>query len=304
MERLIELPVPRSRYDLELTMYPSFILVMFVRDDCWLVKRYGYAKGVKIRQMLDRVHVVLPHGVSVDVARELTGLWYEPERLIEDVDARYRDIVEVLVDSCSAIRIAISSRDPVHIFVSTFLSRNTDYYTNVIRWVQTLCELTGDDLSCLDLDTVRKVSSSYQLTELPEALRQFLSGPLRLYLDGASHWDIRRELLKIRNVGPKVADAFLIFTGKTTELAPSDIHFRRFVSKLRLFESYVLPEKRYCVRYRCDECPRTRCLTGLAYRTFGRLSSWIQTVSYVIDRVYCSRIKCIECPLYRKICNV
>ncbi len=304
MRRIVYLSVSQDEYRLDLTLYPSFILTMMLREDEYWIKKYGYAKGTRLRQTHDKIEVELPENVPDSTILELTGLWYDPYRFVHDVDRQYRDIVEKLIEYTHFVRLAISRRDPIHIFVSTFLSRNTDYYINVIRWVHAICEITDDRLDALGEDIVKRVSNSYQLRQLPEAIKYFLASVLKLYLESASYWEIRKALLSIRNVGPKVADAFLIFTGCTTELAPSDIHFRRFVQRLNLFDSFALPDKKFCVKYTCDSCPNNRCLTGTVYKKFGRLSSWIQTVSYVVDRLYCSRNKCRECPLYKKICNV
>ncbi len=287
-------------YSLYLTMYPSFILTMFdMLDTNHYRKVCGVLRGLVMYQQGDSVVLEYESQIPEDYAYQVTGLWYDPSRYISDVESKCRDIVEHLVECARSIRIAVSRPDYIIVLVSTYLSRNTDYYTNVIRWVKALC--TRDpSLRNLTPDDIRKIGGSYQLRQLAEVFPQIRNFDLSEDL-----WTLRRSLLSIKYAGPKVVDAFLIFSGIATCLAPTDIHYMRFVRRLRLFPDTDIrqPQKTYCIRYTCDNCPlATRCLTGLSYRTFGRLSAWIQTVSYVIDRMFCSNGNCLECPLRSRVC--
>ncbi len=271
------------KYDLYLTLYPSFITTMFVpfKRDEW-VKRFGYCQGVRIRQEGDGVWY--EGNCDESYVKLLTGLWFEPWNYLHEVERKYLEIIERLIEKFACIRLAISPYDHERIFISTFLSRVTGYYQNVIRWVQGLLELTGDRPERIDENVVRRVGNSFQLIQLSDALRAYLARVKPLVEARISFWKIRQELLGVKYVGPKVADAFLIFTGLTTELAPSDRHYINFVKKLGLFERFRQPEKRLCISYRCPECLHVGiCLTGLSHMSFGRLSSWVQTVAYVAD---------------------
>ncbi|NPA70487.1 MAG: hypothetical protein GXO26_06725, partial [Crenarchaeota archaeon] len=150
-----------------------------------------------------------------------------------------------------------------------------------------------NDIKKITPEIIKKVGNSYQLQQLADVIDQVLS--IKLEDD---FWIVRQNLLKIPYAGPKVVDAFLIFTKSTTSIAPSDIHYERFVKRFKIFENFKKPVKSYCIRYRCYNCPiSNKCLTGLSYKYIGRLSSWIQTVSYVIDREFCTRMLCYRCPL-------
>ncbi len=281
-----------KNYSLKYTLYPSFTLTMFKFEDGKYVKICGYCKGLTLRQINNIVEVESCE--DFEYVMDITGLWYEPERYVSDVSRDYRDFIDILIEKVSCIRISVSRQDYKIILISTFLSRNTDYYTNVIRWIHKLCELT-DNLQYLDRDIVLKIGTSYQIVQLSEVFQELLDIDIE-----DNFWNIRRRLLKIKYVGPKVADAFLIFTKCTTEIAPTDIHYSRFIKKFKLFKNIEItyPSKNYCIKYTCDTCPRSsRCVTGLTYKYFGRLSSWIQTVSYVIDREFCTKSRCGECML-------
>ncbi|NPB00673.1 MAG: hypothetical protein GXO10_04800 [Crenarchaeota archaeon] len=281
-----------EKYSLKYTLYPSFTLTLFnnLKENKY-VKICGYNTGLIIEQIENKL--IIENVIDSNYIYDITGLWYEPREHLSDVDRRFLDIIEKIVDKVSFIRLSVSRQDYIFIFISTFLSRNTDFYTNVIRWVKKICELSENNVHKITPDLVKKIGNSYQLQQLAEVIDQVLS--IRLEDD---FWIVRRSLLKIPYAGPKVVDAFLIFTKSTTSIAPSDIHYERFIKRFKIFRNFRKPIKNYCIRYRCYNCPiSNRCLTGLSYNHFGRLSSWIQTVSYVIDREFCSRKLCNRCPL-------
>ena len=291
-----------KNYDLELTFYPSFIITMFrkIHDYHW-IKIFGNFKNISIKQNGDKIYI--EGNIDFKYIQEILGIWYNPINFENDVSMRFRDLVHNLVDKCLKIRLAVFSLDKLHIFISTFLSRNTDYYTNVIRWVQKLLELTNDNPDKISEVEVSRVGNSYQLKQLPEALIQYLNNVYSLH-DKLNPWELRKELLSIRYVGPKVAHAYLLFTGKCTFIAPSDKHYIRFIRRLKIFDEIEIPNKNLCIKYSCDECPRNKkCLTGLSYLYFHNLSAWIQTIAYVIDRMFCSKNLCKKC-LINDLCKV
>ncbi len=281
-----------ENYSLKYTLYPSFTLTLFDNpEDNHYIKVCGYNTGLSLRQVDSRL--IVENVSDIEYVQDITGLWYEPEKYLNDVDKKLRDIIESIVQRTSFIRLSVSRQDYILIFISTYLSRNTDYYTNVIRWVKKICSLSENNIEKITPEVIKKVGNSYQLQQLANVLDQVLS--IRLEED---FWSIRQRLLKIPYAGPKVVDAFLIFTKSTTSIAPSDIHYERFVKRFKIFENFRKPSKNYCLKYRCYNCPISNsCLTGLSYRYMGRLSSWIQTVSYVIDREFCTRKLCNRCPL-------
>ncbi len=283
-----------TNYDLELTFYPSFIITMFkkVGNYHW-IKSYGYFKGLIVKQIGDVLEI---EGCNdSEVVSKFLGIWYEPEKFIIDVTSNLRDKVEYIVQKCSKIRLAVSPWDRDIIFISTFLSRNTDYYTNVIRWVQKILQLCNEDVKELKKINIEYVGKSYQLKQLVEIIDQYFN-----VKEDKDIWNLRKQLLKLKFVGPKVVDAYLLFTGKSTFIAPSDKHYVRFSRRIGLFKYSTFPDKKYCLKFTCEDCPRSHiCLTGLSYKHLNNLSSWMQTVSYVYDRMYCSRDACKKCELQR-----
>ncbi len=281
-----------ENYSLKYTLYPSFTLTLFEnpRENLY-VKICGYSKGLRIEQKDNKL--LIENVEDIEYIEDITGLWYNPERYIHDVDENIRDIICKIIQRTSFIRLSVSRQDYILIFISTYLSRNTDYYTNVIRWVRKICISTNNDVNKISPELVRSIGRSYQLQQLAEVLDQVLN----IHLED-NFWELRKKLLKIRYAGPKVVDAFLIFTKSTTSIAPADIHYERFVKRLNIFRDFKKPVKNLCIKYSCDKCPLSdKCLTGLSYKYLGRISSWLQTVSYVIDREFCNRSLCSRCPL-------
>lgn len=237
---------------LELTLYPSLTLALL---DEKRVKIFGVKKGVKA---VEDVYI--------------SGRWYRPWRYINDADSDIRDKAHRLVEKLGdCVSISVSPGDEDLIFVTAFLTQNTEYHTRVLKWTRTLFSKT-EDLAQIAREAPG-VGRSYQLQRLPAAVEDYLT--LGRPRDRAS-------LLRIRGVGPKVADLFLLFTGDTTS-APVDKHYMRIAPKLGL--SGRPPEPAYCRRYTCDKCPLARtCLRHLSYTKLGRLAGWVQTLAYLLDK--------------------
>ncbi|ABP51165.1 MAG: DNA lyase [Pyrobaculum arsenaticum] len=237
---------------LELTLYPSLTLALL---DEKRVKIFGVKKGVRAGE---------------DVY--ISGRWYSPWKYINEADRDVRDKVQRLAERFGdCVGISISPGDEDLIFVASFLTQNTSYHTNVLRWTRAMFSKTEDLAEIAKI--APGVGRSYQLRRLPAAVEDYLTlGRPRE----------RAALLRIRGVGPKVADLFLLFTGDTTS-APVDKHYMRIAPKLGL--SGRPPESAYCRRYTCDKCPLTHtCLRHLSFTKLGRLAGWVQTLAYLLDK--------------------
>lgn len=181
---------------LELTLYPSLTLALL---DGKRVKIFGVKKGVRAGE---------------DVY--ISGRWYSPWKYINEADGNVRDKVQRLAERFGdCVGISISPGDEDLIFVASFLTQNTSYHTNVLRWTRAMFSKTEDLAEIAKI--APGVGRSYQLQRLPAAVEDYLTlGRPRE----------RAALLRIRGVGPKVADLFLLFTGDTTS-APVDKHYMR-----------------------------------------------------------------------------
>ncbi|PCN50917.1 hypothetical protein B6U99_01930 [Candidatus Geothermarchaeota archaeon ex4572_27] len=291
----------RGSYDLDLTMYPSFASSLFDKlgRNRW-VKLYGAFKGLKLR--FDG-RFVESNVNRPEIVEELSGLWYDPEEHLREVSRGLRNKILPVLDEYSGLRLSINPYDKELMFVSTVLSQRADYHATVVRWVRavaSMLEIYGD----VRRVPISALGRSYQLRRAEVAVRECLRV---IELDESpgfeSTWDLKRKLLGCKYVGPKVANAYIMFTRRAPYTAPVDIHFQRFVKRLGLLDYRRKPVKSVCSRYACWSCPfRSECLEAAAVENFRALSSWIQTVAYVHDKRYCSRGLCGECRL-KKVCS-
>lgn len=237
---------------LDATLYPSLVLALLDKN---YVKKYGSKKGTS--------------AVS-DIY--MSGRWYSPWRYINDVDSTIRDAIYNYIEKYGdCLGISISPGDEDLIFVVAFLTQNTNYHVNVLRWADEIFA-KSEDLSDI-AEIAPAIGRSYQLQRLPHAVRAFIElGKPRE----------RRDLIKITSVGPKVADLYLLFTGDTTS-PPVDKHFVRMAPIFKL--KGRPPMSTYCRKYSCDACPHAgNCLRNLAASKLGRLAGWVQTLAYLLDK--------------------
>ena len=287
-----------SDIDLELSMYPSFVSALFVRKDNAWIKIAGYNLGAILKETRNTLSC---KGCSEEAFKEWTGLWFNPFEHLNEIGYKSKTIFKI-INSYRRLRIIVSSFDRPFILVLTFLSRNTDYHRNVRRWARYLF----NSLESFETDTIRRrlntiKSRSYQLRQLHEILESLSDIDFK-----KNSWKLRRELMEIKYIGPKVVDAFLLFSKYDTIFTPSNIHLRRFATRLRLIndKELIVPSKKQCLGYDayCPQCPlREKCITGFFNLMYGRLSGFIQTIAYVHDSLWCSKNKCHVCP-FRDIC--
>ncbi len=294
-----------TNINLDLSMFPSFASVLFrkVENNVW-IKELGYGTGTVIAVKNGRLICNGP-SCSSEAVTQWAGAWFDPYDYVSRVSRRLRSLVEVLLSTYSGLRIIISSYYPdrLIIAIATFLSRRTSYHTNVIKWVKSIFSGIKDYKATHIAKKIPEVGSNYQLSELLEVVEDLERVVVYSNLRG---WELRRELLNIKNVGPKVADAFLLFTGEGAVFTPSDVHYSRFARRLGLVgdEDILIPNKSLCLTYgaSCMECPvRTKCLTGKSVAELGELSGYVQTIAYIHDKVYCSLRRCGECA-FKRIC--
>jgi len=288
-------------------MFPSFASVLFrkVGNNVW-VKELGYGVGTVIAVKNGKV-VCSGASCTDEVIAQWAGTWFNPYDYISKVSRRLRSLVEVLLSTYSGLRLITSSYYPdrLIIAIATFLSRRTSYHTNVVKWVKAIFSGIEEYRAKYIVKRIPEVGGNYQLSTLHEVVEDLERVVVSSNLRG---WELRRELLGIKNVGPKIADAFLLFTGEGTIFTPSDVHYSRFARRLGLVgsEEVLIPNKNMCLTYgvNCMECPvRSKCLTGRSIIELGELSGYIQTIAYIHDKVYCSLRRCGECA-FKRICVI
>ncbi|RLG84338.1 MAG: hypothetical protein DRO40_01485 [Thermoprotei archaeon] len=273
-------------YDPYLTIYPSFLYPFFdyINNYKKWVKTCGYCKGAVIEF---RDNTILLHNCNDDkVLPYWTGLWFVPRILLYDIEPRYMGFIENLVEKFEHIRLAISPQDPIWVFISVFLSRNTNFHTITVKWIKDIARFYENDPTGIN---VLKIGRSYQLRQLKELLGDknlwsLIESIRSNYNNEKFCWKLRKTLISRRFIGPKTADAFLLFSTQCSLFTPADRHYLRFTRKY-FGQKLVSPNKRYCLINTCYECPISgNCITGWSILAFGRMSGWIQTIAYLIGK--------------------
>ena len=300
-------------FNLNLTLKPSFVSSLYTKSgDSW-IKVSGLLAGDLVVTYVDGVLTVYSKACGDgDLLREValceTGLWDEPPRArISKLKGKLRDQVEALSQLYPGVRLSISPHDFNCIFIAVVLSKRTRYDVFVKRWVGELwrrwmCDL--EVLAKLSISDLKPVGSSYQLQDMLEALRDFVN----LDVDLTDVAEARRRLMACRGVGPKVADATLLFTTKSPWIVPCDTHLKRVSKRLGWVNGDVrMPSKQLCLRYYCDECMSKygECLKVAIERLFPGFGGWVQTLTYLFGSSTCraQRPLCERChPTLAEYC--
>ncbi len=233
--------ISANNIDLDLSMYPSFVSALFIKQRNKWIKIAGYGIGAEIAVKSSKI---ICKGCDRRSFSEWTGLWFNPNDYIQYISKSFAEKTSKLIKYYNNLRIIVSSRDKPFILTLTFLSRNTDYHRNVRRWSRIIfnnLEYFEPHIIAKRINSMSK--RSFQLNQLLEILDEISS----INFD-RNPWILRRELMEIKYLGPKVVDAFLLFSGYDTIFTPSDIHLRRFSLKIGLIKNdkIIVPSKKYC----------------------------------------------------------
>lgn len=277
---MTSLPVWRE-YDLLTSLYPSFTYPFYEVRGSAAAKLYGHKRGAVIRHLKER-GLVECRGCTREELALLSGAWFNPLERLRGLSRKCGSVASELLEVLPGLGLAIDPWDPLGVFVSAYLSRNTDFHANTVRWFRTIAGKALDEEELLAVDP-RVAGSSYQLRQLAEN-RALVADAVRRALR-SSPAEARRVLLRVPFSGPKTVNAFLLFSRGVTELSAADRHLLRFMRDAGLHENPRYPVKSACARYWCTECPLRRdCMTGVLMTCFGEAAGWVQTATYILGR--------------------
>ncbi|MEM1931431.1 MAG: hypothetical protein QW780_00825 [Sulfolobales archaeon] len=271
---------------------------MFEKDgDCW-IKVYGYGAGTRV--CVNGSLKCYGGACTGQFLDYVTGLWINKERFLEELEGPAREVAEGLVKEFYCLSISASPWDTFEILTAAFLSRNTDFHKNTVRWVKTfLRELASPTGVYVDLIAQAAISvyreyRSYQLLQFVEVLDKLVA--IARMVPAMPPSVTRRNLLKVKYLGPKVADSFILHSGLDTSRAPVDIHYMRFLKKSGLLGGeYIQPRKSYCTTYECSTCPASqKCVYAHTVRLFKSLNGFTQTAAYIMDKLRIKRCEDID----------
>jgi endonuclease III len=270
-------------FDLDLSMYPSFVSSIYDRisRNLW-IKVLGNDKG-RIIYLSRNLLCCEGENCDSEVLSYLSGSWCE-EVCLEDLERRLNrfPMLKELLIRFSGLKVIATKEDPLLIASAVVLSRRTAYYYNVRRWMRYLFrDFEGKR-------DIKKVKKRTKILKSPQArvLSEVIQGLAETLEEVDGYKRLREELLKIKYIGPKTADAIALFLGYTTEVAPPDVHLMRFANKVLGLKVGLIPSKILCMKggILCKVCRYSdRCLEGIIVNTFRRASGFIQTLAYVYD---------------------
>lgn len=287
-----------EEFDLILSIRASFSLPLFQEVGRSSIRKlYGYKRGLELEH---RVGTLVYRGCLPSEALLLSGAWFNPFEGIKKLRRRQAAYIYVLLEVFPGLGLAIDPWDMRAMFYSIFLSRNTDYHANTVRWVREMALRAKDEAGLASLDP-REFGSSFQLAQLSE-IKPKLDGVLSSVKPGlgilgseGAFRELKAKLLSLPYVGPKTVHALGLFCFGLTQLAPADRHLLSISRALGVVEEDVkVPRKALCSQYDCARgpvpCPMAReCITSLLMRRLGLMAGWFQTAAFLYGSLYLSR---------------
>ncbi len=293
-------------YNLELTLKPSFVSSLYASagEGSWSKQAGLYAGLVTVRQVDEVVEASVAcevgEGASNALVHEL-GLWdEEPSHRVSRLRGVFKEQIGALTELFPGVRLSIAPHDFNCIFIAVALSKRTRYEVFVRKWIKKLWDRWRCDPAIIagtKPEDLKCVGTSYQLADLVRTLRDYV----KLGVDArkADVESLRRRLMLCWGVGPKVADATLLFTTRSPWIVPCDTHLQRVSRRLGWIEEARMPSKALCLSLSCDECTSRigPCLKVEVEERFRGFGGWVQTLTYLFGSAICtsSSPKCFRC---------
>ncbi len=143
---------------------------------------------------------------------------------------------KILADACSfAPGIRLLKQDPWETLCSFIISQNNNI-PRIKGIINRLCEKYGGfpDAGTLTDETAESLDflrSGFRAPYIIDAAKKTASGEIDFQIISAmSYPDAKKELMKIKGVGPKVADCVLLFGMYKTEAFPADVWIKRITA--------------------------------------------------------------------------
>uniref|UniRef100_A0A7J2U5F5 HhH-GPD domain-containing protein n=1 Tax=Ignisphaera aggregans TaxID=334771 RepID=A0A7J2U5F5_9CREN len=258
--------------DYGLSLYYSYTLPLYdvkpVDNGFVFIKTVGLCKGLECRFQRSSLETicVVPQCCE-GYAEKLLGL-----------DSRwgFEELCKVIGwGKCilSNITLLYSPGDADLILYAILLSRNTDYFTNTLRWFKQF----------VDRGVVE--DRSY----IPQQVLMLAPKVKKLFTDAKNAKDIIISLLTLKGIGVKSVTALLLHAYGETEYAPVDRHYKRYLEAI--YGELREPIKKICIatKLNCLVCKyKDKCFYGVA-RSLGKLNGYLQSLTYLSERLSFAR---------------
>jgi len=213
-------------------------------------------KVIEIRQDGELVHIL-----NVN-KQELAEIWMEYfdftrdyQSLIMNISSD-NDVMNKATEYGKGIRIL--NQDEWETLISFIISANNNI-PRIKKIIQSFCELFGDAVDYkgqvyytfpkaermrgITADDLKEIRCGYRANYIVNAVEQINNGIVDLYqLKNVDTMVARTELLKIKGVGPKVADCVLLFSMGKFDCYPMDVWIKK-VTEFYYFEREATPKE-------------------------------------------------------------
>jgi hypothetical protein len=285
-------------FNLALSLKASFSLPLFNNPNHnTFVKIYGHGSGTVLKMDGGATYY---HGCSLREALVLSGAWFNLLENAKKLSRRKAFFINRFWEVFSGLSIATNPWDLRAMLYSIFLSRNTRYHVNTVKWLRDMVIKAGDENRLAYLDP-KAFGASYQLVQLAEIkplLDEVLSETSSMLKSVGfenAFSKAKARLLSIRYVGSKIVHAFGLFCLGLTRLAPADRHLVLIAKSIGVIDDDAeIPRKKLCLKYDCfrgqSKCPIIeKCVVASLMKNFGPMAGWLQTATYLYGALYLSR---------------
>lgn len=246
------------------TVYPVDSLDLAQTLDCGQAFRWtenadgswsGVAHGRRLTVSLGAGRLTL-HGCTAAEFYDIWEEYFDLRRDYSDIKRRFSDDAVL----CRAVQYAggirVLKQEPWETLCSFIISQNNNI-KRIKGIISRLCENFGDAavgggyafpsperLAALEAGGLAVIRAGFREKYILDAARRVASGETDLSLIAAAPLDTARaELMKIKGVGPKVADCALLYGFGRKEAFPVDVWIRRALASLYGGELPALAKK-------------------------------------------------------------
>lgn len=167
-----------------------------------------------------------------------------------DFDRDYHNLITAISGESVMIKateygkgIRLLKQDEWETLLSFIISANNNI-PRIKKIIQSLCELFGTEtyykgrtyytfptaksMAGVTVDDLKEIRCGYRANYIVNAVEQINSGAVNLYdLKNLETENARKELLRIKGVGPKVADCILLFSMNKYDCYPMDVWIKK-----------------------------------------------------------------------------
>ena len=209
-------------------------------ENCW--HGVAYNKYLKIEKLTDGT--IILHNTTQE---DFDNIWVKYFDLNRDYEAIINSVSDnkILKEASEFGRgIRVLNQEPWETLCSFIISQNNNI-KRIKGIISRLCESFGEEINgyysfptaekiaSLTLDDLAVLRAGFRAKYILDAANKISNGEVDLnILKDLSIDDARNELMKIKGVGPKVADCALLFSHEHIEAFPKDVWIKRAMEKL------------------------------------------------------------------------